>query len=170
MTSSSQTKITSSFKYCSWNTTMESVTLNLRWLDWIFWGWQLPSLSINYVGMSKHMEERLPPLYYIKMKISYDLGFIPVGVAMATQWRHYVFHLSLCFSVSGENWLHLRPYLKAFTVFNVLETCLEYFLTIDLGIVEFIKKNIKRLLEKCDIFRHGPNYVQKLYQKQLNTS
>ena len=42
----------------------------LRWLDWIFWGWYLPSLSINYVGMSKGMEKRLPQLYYIKMKIS----------------------------------------------------------------------------------------------------
>ena len=35
----------------------------LRWLDWIFWGWYLPSLSINYVGMSKDIEERLPQLY-----------------------------------------------------------------------------------------------------------
>ena len=26
----------------------------------------------------------------------------------------------------GENWLYLRPYLKAFPVFNVLETCREY--------------------------------------------
>ena len=56
----------------------------LRWLDWIFWGGYLPSLSINYVGMSKDMEKRLPQLYYIKMKISYDLGFIAIGVAMAT--------------------------------------------------------------------------------------
>ena len=30
------------------------------------------------------MEERLPQLYYTKMKISYDLGFIAIGVAMAT--------------------------------------------------------------------------------------
>ena len=49
---------------------------------------------------------------------------------------------------------------KAFPVFNVLETCREYFLTIDLGIVEFIKKFIERFLEKCEIFR----------QKQLNAS
>ena len=32
----------------------------LRWLDWIFWGWYLPRLRINYVGMSKDMEKRLP--------------------------------------------------------------------------------------------------------------
>ena len=43
-----------------------------------------PSLSIHYVAMSKDMEKRLPQLYYIKMKISYDLGFIAIGVAMAT--------------------------------------------------------------------------------------
>ena len=30
------------------------------------------------------MEERLPQLYYTKMKISYDLGFIEIGVVMAT--------------------------------------------------------------------------------------
>ena len=55
----------------------------LRWLDWIFLGGYLPSLSLNYVGMSKDMEKRLPQLYYIKMKISYDLGFIAIGVSMA---------------------------------------------------------------------------------------
>ena len=58
--------------------------LRLRWLDWIFLGGYLPSLNINYVGMSKDMEKRLPQLYYIKTKISYDLGFIAIGVAMAT--------------------------------------------------------------------------------------
>ena len=63
----------------------------------------------------------------------------------------------------GEKWLCLRPYLKAFPVFNNLETCREFLLTIDLGIVEFIKRFIERFLEKCEIFRHGPNYLQKLY-------
>ena len=47
----------------------------LRWLDWIFWGGYLSSLKINYVAMCKDREKRLPQLYYIKMKISYDLGF-----------------------------------------------------------------------------------------------
>ena len=56
----------------------------VRWLDWIFLGGYLPSLSLNYVGMSKDMEKMLPQLYHIKMKISYDLGFIAIGVAMAT--------------------------------------------------------------------------------------
>ena len=63
---------------------IDSFEMLLRWLDWIFWGWYLPSLSINYVGMSKDMEKRLPQLYCIKMKISYDLDFIAIGVAMAT--------------------------------------------------------------------------------------
>ena len=58
--------------------------LVLRWLDWIFLGGYFPSLSINYVGMSKDMEKWLPQLYYIKMKISSDLGFIAIGVAVAT--------------------------------------------------------------------------------------
>ena len=70
----------------------------------------------------------------------------------------------------GGNWQYLGPYLKAFPVFNVLETCREYLLKIDLGIVKFMKKFIERFWEKCEIFRHGPNYVQKLYQNQLNAS
>ena len=31
-------------------------------------------------------------------------------------------------NILGENWLYLRPYLKAFPVFNVLETCRVYVL------------------------------------------
>ena len=145
----------------------------LRWLDWIFWGWYLPSLSIDYVGMSKDMEKRLPQLYYIKMRISYDLDFIAIGVAMATTWKQcqWIMRTLACkHKIWEENWLYLRPYLKAFPVFNVLKTCREYFLTIDLGIIEFIKNFIEQFLEKCEIFRHGPNYLQKLYQKQLNAS
>ena len=51
-----------------------------------------------------------------------------------------------------ENWLYLRPYLKAFPVFNVLETCREYFLTIDLEIVEFIKKICQAVFGKMRNF------------------
>ena len=47
----------------------------LRWLDWIFLGGYLLSLSINYVAISIDMEKRFPKLYYIKTKISYDLVF-----------------------------------------------------------------------------------------------
>ena len=56
---------------------------DLRWLDWIFLAGYLPSLSINYVAMSKDMGKRLPQLYYLKLKISYDLGFIAIRVAIA---------------------------------------------------------------------------------------
>ena len=59
--------------------------------------------------MSKDREKRLPQLYYIKMKISYDLGFIAIGVTMATQRRHYVFYLPLYFSEPGI----LREYVPA---------------------------------------------------------
>ena len=46
------------------------------------------------------MGKRLPELYYIKMKISYDLGFIAI-----------VFYLSLCFSVPR---VFLRNRLREF--------------------------------------------------------
>ena len=52
----------------------------VTWLD--FLGGYLSSLSINYVGMSKDTGKWLPQLYY-KIKISYDLGFIAIRVAMA---------------------------------------------------------------------------------------
>ena len=57
-------------------------TVKVAGLDFL-WGY-LPSLSVNYVRMSKDKEKRLPQLYYIKIKISYDLGFIVIGLAMAT--------------------------------------------------------------------------------------
>ena len=38
--------------------------------------------------------------------------------------------------------------MKAFPVFNVLESCRVYLLTIDLGIIKFIKKFIEQFLEK----------------------
>ena len=62
----------------------------------------------------------------------------------------------------GKNWLYLRPYFKAFSVFNVLEICRVYLMAIDLEINKFIKKLIERFFEKCAICMHGPNYVQKL--------
>ena len=49
----------------------------------------------------------------------------------------------------GKNWLYLRPYLKAFPVFNVLKTRWVYLLTIDLGIFQFIKKFIERFLQNA---------------------
>ena len=63
---------------------VEHVKPSLRWLDWMFLGRYLPSLSINFIRMSKDMGKRLTKLYYTKMKISYNLGFIAIGVTMAT--------------------------------------------------------------------------------------
>ena len=51
---------------------------------------------------------------------------------------------------------------KAFPVFNVLETCRVYLLTIDLGIFQFLTNFIERLFGKCEICIRGLNYVQKL--------
>ena len=65
-------------------------------------------------------------------------------------------------SLLHRDLLYLRLYLKAFTVFNVLETCRVYLLTIDLGIVKFITKFIKRFFKRYEIWRNGPNYSQKL--------
>ena len=51
------------------------------------------------------MEKRLPQLYYIKMKISYDLCFIMLCyvllcfIVFYLLCFYYVFYLSLCFSV-----------------------------------------------------------------------
>ena len=59
-------------------------SLALKVARLIFQGGYLPSLSINYVGMSKDMGKRLTQLYVIKMKIPYDQGFTAIGVAMAT--------------------------------------------------------------------------------------
>ena len=44
---------------------------------------------------------RTAVINYIKMKICYDTCFIDIGVAMATQWRHFVFNLPLYFLVPG---------------------------------------------------------------------
>ena len=57
----------------------------------------MPSLSINYFGMSKDMGKRLPQLYYIKMKTSYDLGFIAIGVAVERN-DAITFFMYLCVS------------------------------------------------------------------------
>ena len=64
-------------------------------------GGYLPSLSTNYVAMSKDMEKRLPQLCYIKMKISYDLGFIAIQSRHSNVMMPVRFYLSLCFSVLG---------------------------------------------------------------------
>ena len=58
---------------------------NLRWLDTVFQGQYLPSLSINYVAINKVLEKLQPQLYEIKMKICYDQGCNGIGVVIATK-------------------------------------------------------------------------------------
>ena len=47
------------------------------------------------------MGKRLPQLYYMKMKISHDLGFITISHHGNVMTASRVFYLSLCFSVPG---------------------------------------------------------------------
>ena len=73
----------------------------LRWLDWIFLGGYLPSLSLNYVGMSKDMEKKLPQLYYIKVKIS----MIWVLLQSESPWQRndaITFFIYFCVSLYQE--------------------------------------------------------------------
>ena len=92
------------------------------------------------------------------------LCFAKVARAYETwkQCQWIMWTLTCKHKIRGKNWLYLRSYLKAFPVFNVLETCRVYLLIVDLGIFKFIKKFIERFFKKCEICRHGPNYLQKL--------
>ena len=46
-------------------------------------GGYLPSLSINYVAVSKDIEKRFPQLYYIKMKISSYVAMVtPIAIKL----------------------------------------------------------------------------------------
>ena len=86
----------------------------LRWLDWIFWGGYLSSLSINFITMSNDMGKRLPQLYYIKMKISYDLGLLQ----SESPWQRndaITFFIQLCVSLYQEFFLRnrLREFVPA---------------------------------------------------------
>ena len=84
----------------------------LRWLDWIFFGGYLPSLSINYVAMSKDMKKTLPQLYYIKTKISCDLGFMQ----SESPWQHndaITFFIYLCV-LYIKSFFFLRNRLREF--------------------------------------------------------
>ena len=70
-----------------------------KWLDTVFQGQYLPSLSINYVAINKHLEKLPPQLYEIKMKICCDQGCNDIGVVTATKWSHYLLYLQQYFSV-----------------------------------------------------------------------
>ena len=50
-----------------------------------FQGQNLPSLSINYVAINKHLEKLPPQLYQKKMKICHDQGCNDIRVVIATK-------------------------------------------------------------------------------------
>ena len=60
-------------RVCDWSGLCKYNVL-LRWLDTVFQGQYLPSLSINYVAINKVLEKLSPQLYQIKMKICYDFN------------------------------------------------------------------------------------------------
>ena len=73
-------------RVCDWSGLCKYNVL-LRWLDTLFQGQYLPSLSINYVAINKVLEKLPPQLYQIKMKICYDQGCNGIGVVIATRSR-----------------------------------------------------------------------------------
>ena len=73
-------------RVCDWSGLCKYNVL-LRWLDTVFQGQYLPSLSINYIAINKVLEKLPPQLYQIKMKICYDQGCNGIGVVIATRSR-----------------------------------------------------------------------------------
>ena len=61
-----------------------------KWLDTLFQGQYLPSLSINYVAINKHLE-KLPP--------KYENGCNDIAVVIATKGSHYLLCSQQYFSV-----------------------------------------------------------------------
>ena len=72
-----------------------------RWLDTVFQGQYLPSLSINYVSINTNYEKLPPQLYQIKIKICYDQGCYDIGVVVATKSRYYLFYSKQYISALG---------------------------------------------------------------------
>ena len=67
-----------------------------------FLGGYFPSLSINYVAMSKDMEKRFLQLYYIKMKIFF---MISVLLQSESPWQRndaITYFIYLCVSLYQE--------------------------------------------------------------------
>ena len=72
-------------RVCDWSGLCKYNVQLSRWLDTVFQGQYLPSLSINYVAINKVLEKLRPQLYQIKMKICYDQGCNSIGVVIATR-------------------------------------------------------------------------------------
>ena len=75
--------------------------VDLRWLDTVFQGQYLPSLSINYDAINKDFEKLPPQMYQIKIKICYDQGCNDIGVVIAMKRRYYQFYLQQYISALG---------------------------------------------------------------------
>ena len=54
---------TTLFLFANNELTVQKWLLGLRWLDIVFQGQYLPSLSVNYVAISKDLEKLTPQLY-----------------------------------------------------------------------------------------------------------
>ena len=74
----------------------------LRWLGRVFQGQYLSSLSKNYVAINRDLE-KLPQLYWIKLKICYDQEYNDSEVVTATIWHHYLYYLQLYFVALGKS-------------------------------------------------------------------
>ena len=87
--------------------------LKVARLDFFLRGY-LPSLSINYVAMSKDMEKRFPQLYYIKIK------FLMIWILLPSESPRQrndaiCFFIYLCVSLHQEFFLRnrLREFVPA---------------------------------------------------------
>ena len=74
----------------------------------------------------------------------------------------------ISFGNAASSHIGLRLYLKAFPVFNVLETCGVYLLTIDLGIVQCIKKLSSGFLNNTKFVGMDQITCKNCNKRQLN--
>ena len=126
----------------------------LRWLDTVFQGQCLPSLSINYVAINKCLKKLPPQLYQIKMKICHDQGCKDIGVVIAMESHHYLFclqHWGLFFQ--NRSWKLFPPIATSMFVkfeWNVALTLLPYNMKIILRLKGLLKQ---RLISGISIFQ-----------------
>ena len=95
--------------------------------------WHKPIISIFRTFLPKVIESSFDAKLFL---------FAKCARAYETwkQWQWIRRKLCRKHKIWGESWLYLRPYLKVFSVFNVLQTGRVFLLEIDLEIVKFIKK------------------------------
>ena len=95
--------------------------------------WYKPVISIFRIFFPKVIESSFwcKFIFFAKCARAYDSWKQCQWIVRTLTCKHKIW---------GKNWSYLRSYLKAFPVFNVLEACRVYLLTIDLRIVKFTKK------------------------------